>query len=98
MAGSRTCFRTYLGPLAAGQEQISAALLLARPGAVPHKLNLQLAEQTRLEPHLLQFTTSTSAQTPPLSGATPIAPCSGVRASPAAGRSLGNSMSACACC
>lgn len=54
---TRTCLWTYLGPLAAWQEKISAALFLARSGSVPQKLNLHLADQTRLEPDLLQITT-----------------------------------------
>lgn len=60
MVWATTWFWTYLGPLVAWQEQISAALFLARSGSVPQKLNLHLADQTRLEPDLLQFTTNKS--------------------------------------
>lgn len=57
---TRTWFWTYLGPLLAWQEQISAALFLARSGPVPLKLNLHLPDQARLEPDPLQFTTNNS--------------------------------------
>lgn len=63
---------TYLGPLVARQEQISAALLLARSGSVPQKLHLHLADQTGLEPDLLQFTTNTPIQTPSRENTTPL--------------------------
>lgn len=60
MVWTRTWFWTYLGPLVAWQEEISAALFLARSGSVPQKPDLHPADQARLEPDLLQCTTNES--------------------------------------
>lgn len=59
--GIRTCLWTYPGPLVARQEKVSAALLLARSGSVPQKLDLHLTDQAGLESHRLHAAVGTSS-------------------------------------